>query len=220
MEVFPVGASICVILAIVIAIWVHRGKKRTEALQAVASSLIFSFSKKADKSFVKMNSLDQFHLFSRGHSRKVLNVMTGRSKDIEVMIMDYWFTTGGGNNSRRWGQTITLFQCSRLRLPSFVVRPENIFHRVGSVFGYKDIDIDSHPTFSKQYLLRGVDEEAVRKLFAGELLKYYDDHNGLSTEGDGDRLIFYRSSRRVPPDGIQSFLEEGHEIVRLYMTEV
>ena len=81
MEVFPGGASICVILAIVIAIWVHRGEKRTEALQAVASSLIFSFLKKADKSFVNMNSLDQFHLFSRGHSRKVLNVMTGRSKD-------------------------------------------------------------------------------------------------------------------------------------------
>ncbi|MEC9473853.1 MAG: hypothetical protein VX584_04130, partial [Actinomycetota bacterium] len=65
-----------------------------------------------------------------------------------------------------------------LQLPTFVIRPENLFHKIGSTFGYQDIDFDAHPTFSKRYLLRGPDEEAIRNTFTDEFLSSYERHKG------------------------------------------
>ncbi len=58
-------------------------------------------------------------------------------------------------------------------------------------------------------------EEAVRNIFTDGLLAYYDKHKGLSTEGDGDILMFYREGKKVPPQNIQSFIEEGLVIFNL-----
>jgi len=35
--------------------------------------------------------------------------------------------------------------------------PESFFHRIGDVFGFKDIDFDEEPGFSGCYLLKGND---------------------------------------------------------------
>lgn len=217
MRLFLIIGGITAVVAIIIIVVWYCEKKRTEALKAVASSLNFSFSKKGSDSLTA--SLNQFHLFSQGHSKKVSNVMNGRAGDIDVTIMGYRYTTGSGKHSHTWRQTVILFQSSLLRLPSFTLRPESLFHKIGSVFGYQDIDFDSHPTFSKQYLLRGTDAEAVWNIFTDGLLAYYDERKGLSTEGDGDKLVFYRAGKRVPPQNIRSFLEEGFGIFSLVKTQ-
>ncbi len=94
-----------------------------------------------------------------------------------------------------------------------------MFHKIGSAFGYQDIDFASHPTFSKQYLLRGSDEMAVRNTFSDDLLAYFEQRKGLSAEGDGDRLVFYRISKRVPPKDISSFMEQGFALFSFLKTE-
>ncbi len=212
MEKFIIIGGLAVFATIIIAAR-YSAKKRTEALETIASSLDFSFSKKGSYSLIA--SPNQFYLFSRGRSKKVSNVMNRCTNDIDVTIMDYRYTVGGGKNSCTWTQTVILFQSSLLRLPAFTLRPEHLFHKIGNAFGYKDIDFDSYPTFSKQYLLRGPDEEAVRNFFTDRLLAHYDEHKGLNTEGDGDKLVFYRAGKKAPPQDIQSLLEEGSGIFRL-----
>jgi len=217
MELFLVIGGITAAVAIIaIVAWLHE-KKRTEALEAFARSLNFSFSKKGSDSLI--GSLNQFHLFSQGRSKRVSNVMKGYANDIDVTIMDYRYTTGGGKNSHTWRQTLILFQSSLLQLPAFALRPENLFHKIGAAFGYQDIDFDSHPTFSKQYLLRGAEEEAVRNTFSDDLLAYYEQRKDLSTEGDGDKLLFYRISKRVSPKDIRTFMEQGFALFSLVKTE-
>lgn len=211
-----IGAIVLLLAIIIGACW-YVEKKRTEALQAVADSLGFSFSRKGDRALPA--SLHGFHLFSQGHGRKMSNVLHGSANEIDVTIFDYRYTTGGGKNSHTWRQTVMLFESGKLCLPDFTLRPENLFHRIGGVFGYQDIDFDTHPTFSKQYLLRGSDEEAVRGLFHDDVLAHYAQHKGLSTEGAGGDLIFYRASRRVSPNDIRSFMEEGFGIFSLLKRE-
>jgi hypothetical protein len=92
--------------------------------------------------------------------------------------------------------------------------------KIGSAFGYQNIGFDSHPTFSKQYLLRAADEQACRDVFTDSVLGYYDQREGLSTEGDGDTLLFYRPGQRVAPADIRSLFEEWHGVVSLFKTEV
>ena len=217
MEVYIIIPGIIAVIAVIaIVAWLHE-KKRTEAMKEFAGSLKFSFSKKGDNSL--LSSLNRFHLFSQGRSKRVSNVMKGYANDIDVTIMDYRYTTGGGKSSHTWRQTVMLFQSSLLQLPAFALRPENLFHKIGAAFGYQDIDFDSHPTFSKQYLLRGAEEEAVRNTFSDDLLAYYEQRKDLSTEGDGDKLLFYRISKRVSPKVIRSFMEQGFALFSLFKTE-
>ena len=211
--VFFVGVAAFIVTAILLS-WLYE-RKRTQDLKALAASLTFSFS--ATDNGV-LGTMGLFHLFSQGRSQKASNIMQGRANDIDVVIMDYQYTTGSGKNSHTWRQTVIAFRSPRLNLPSFTLRPENVFHKIGAVFGYQDIDFASHSAFSKRYLLQGDDENVVRALFTDALLSHYDQSKGLSTEGDGDIFIFYRASKRVPPKGITAFMQEGFALFGLMKT--
>ena len=211
-ELIVLGGVVVVIIVIYI-FWYHENR-RQKALKQIAESLNFTFSRKGDTSL--LDALGDFHVFSQGHSRRISNVLTGRFNDIPMMVMDYKYTTGGGKSSHIWQQTVLAFESDKLVLPGFILRPENLFDKIGSFLGKKDINFESAPVFSKRYLLRGDDEESIRKLFNEWVFEYYERHPGLSTEGHGKKLIYYRVSKRVSPDRIQAFLQEGYEIFGLF----
>ena len=103
-----------------------------------------------------------------------------------------------------------------MRLPQFTLRPEHVFHKIGQVFGYQDIDFDSHPEFSKRYLLKGENEESVRWLFGDDALSFYESDRTLSTEAAGRQLIHYRSGKRVNSEQIQEFITQGVRVLTLF----
>jgi hypothetical protein len=174
----------------------------------------FTFSRKGDPDL--LDRLKGLHLFSQGHSKKIANALVGKAGALDVAVFDYAYTTGGGKHSQRWRQTVILFESDDMALPKFTLRPENIFHKIGQVFGYKDIDFDSHPEFSKRYLLRGEDEEAVRATFGDEARSFYESDLKLSTEAAGPQLIHYRSGKRVSPDQISEFIKQGVRVLTLF----
>ena len=61
-----------------------------------------------------------------------------------------------------------------------------MFHKIGQVLGYQDIDFESHPMFSQRYLVRAYDKEGVRRVFSDHVLSYFEQQQGVSTEGDGE----------------------------------
>ena len=156
--------------------------------------------------------LKTFHLFSKGRSRKIKNLMEGEANKVELAIFDYQYTTGGGEHSHTYRQSILFFRSPKLYLPDFSLRPENVFHKIGGAFGYKDIDFETHPIFSKSYLLRGDNEAAIRGLFNNKLLNFIQSQQKISIEGSGDQLIFYRHKNRVKPEKVESFMEEGFQV--------
>ncbi len=198
----------------------HREKQRTEQLKLVAAQMGLPFYPTGDSAL--MEKLSGFHLFSQGRSRKIRNLLHGVSgqlgipEDVEVGIFGYRYTTGGGQHSRTTRQSVIYFRSPQLNLPQFALRPENLFHRIGDVLGYQDIDFDSYPTFSAKYLLRGNDERKVRDVFTHEVQAFFEAKEGVSTEGDGDQLIFYRGRKRIKPEDVRAFMEEGLQVFRLF----
>lgn len=193
----------------------YREKKRREDLWSVAGRLGFSFSVEGDPHL--LSGLGQFHLFSQGRSRKVRNVMHGEIQDIVVSLFDYRYTTGSGRHNHAHDQTVLLFSSERLALPSFTLRPEGLFHRMAGALGYEDIDFDSSPAFSDAYLLKGADEDRIRAIFTPEVRAYYTRHSRLCTEGERGRLVHYRAGRRVSPERIESWLQEGLDVLDLFV---
>jgi len=218
MEPYIIVAGIILIfavIAVIIFIVRHFEMKRTVALKEFADSFQYSFAKKGDDAL--LSSLNQFNLFSKGHSKKIINVMKGSHNGADLTIMEYRYTVGGGKSSSTLMQTVILCQSGRLQLPRFALRPENMLDKVGSAFGFQDIDFNSHPEFSKKYFLKGNDVEAIRSTFNYNLLEYFERNEKLCFEGNGDKLIYYRTAKRVSPEDLKSFMEQGLEMFSLFI---
>ena len=193
---------------------VHKFEKaRTEQFQAVSDQLGLQFHPQGDPEV--QNSIGHLRLFNQGHSRKTKNMICGQTEDIDLAIFGYRYTTGGGKNQQTHQQTVISFLSPHLSLPEFELRPENLFHKIGQAFGYEDVNFDSHPLFSKRYLLRGPNEAAVRDFFTPELIEFFEGQAGVSVEASNNRLIYYRSRKRIKPAEVRSFMEEGFRIYGL-----
>ncbi|MFO0947210.1 MAG: hypothetical protein U1D30_14915 [Planctomycetota bacterium] len=157
-------------------------------------------------------SIAELELFTQGRSRQVLNLLRGETRSVQLSLFDYQYVTGSGKNATTHKTTALLIRSPSLMLPRFTLKPENFFHRIGTFFGLKDINFEEHPEFSRKYLLKGKNEEAVRALFVPSRLEFFEGTNGTYVEGDGDQLVFCRPGERVDPDKLRSFLEEGFAI--------
>lgn len=198
------------IVGSLILIFWRMGKKRTEQFALISAELKLDFFPKGSASLFER--LKPFHLFSKGWSRKIKNLMEGEANKVELAIFDYQYTTHGGQHPQTHRQSLLFIRSPKLNLPDFSLRPENVFHKIGSAFGDKDIDFETHPIFSKSYLLRGDNEAAIRGLFNNELLNFIQSQQNISIEGSGDQLIFYRHKNRVKPEEVESFMEEGFQV--------
>jgi len=152
---------------------------------------------------------------------------------VEFWLFDYRYVTGSGKNAHAHRQTVVAFPnlgggvspgggnggfgpsrglkpaARGVHLPAFELCRENIFHKIGKVFGFRDIDFPEHPSFSKRYLLRGEDEPAVRAIFDAGLMNSFDHTREINVEAGGNCLIVYRASRRVKPADLLAFLDEA-----------
>ncbi len=60
-------------------------------------------------------------------------------------------------------------------MKNFSFDSESFFHKIRNIIGYKDIDFDTHPNFSKNYLLNGEDENAIRNVFNEGVLYFFEN---------------------------------------------
>lgn len=204
-------------VAVIVFLVFRYEKKRAEAFQRAAAELNLSFYPKGDEAL--LDRMQMFHLFSHGRSKKMKNLIHGQFNEGEVALFGYQYTTGGGNSSQTHVQNVAYFRSSSLNLPQFALRPEHFFHKIGSALGYQDIDFSSHQRFSEMYLLRGKDETEIRRVFSDAILSFYETQTGVSTEGGGDQLIFYRAEKRIKPEQVMSFLEEGLNVFKMFKQE-
>jgi hypothetical protein len=201
------GIAGLVAFILVIAHWVE--KKRTETLELTAGHLGLSFSPKEGGEL--MAELAGFQLFRSGHGRKLSNVIAGDTGELQLAIFDYQYTTGSGKSQHTHKQTVAAVRSARLHLPTFYLRPETVFDRIGSVLGMQDIDFETHPAFSSKYVLKAEDEAAVRQRFTPAVLAFLESQSGITVEGGGDRLILFQAGKRCKPDQIRDWMQRAYE---------
>lgn len=206
------GIAALVVVGFVIAQYLRR--KRTEAFQRIAEDLGLAFTPFAGDAMA--NELGHFELFSKGHSKKISNLLHGTSNDRALAIFDYQFTTGSGKHAHTWHTTVMQIQFDGPELPRFSLCQESVWHKIGGLFGKNDIDFDTHPKFSRRHLLRGDDESAIREVFTPDILDYYEAHPGLNTEVCGNTLLFYRQGKKVKPHNVGPFLADGLALLPLF----
>ena len=201
-----------VVVAAVILLSRRADRLRTEAMNQASGAMGFVFEARGDPETVV--AAGGLPLFGRGHSKRLKNVMTGRVGDRDVRLFDYQYTTGGGKESHTWRQTVALYLRGGEGLPDFALAPEHVFHKIGQVFGYQDIDFDSNPEFSSHYLLRGPDEMAIRSAFGSDVVSFFEQQRGWTVEVRAGTVGIYRSGKRSKPEDVRTFLEETQAVLR------
>jgi hypothetical protein len=166
-----------------------------------------AFSKKIDWS-----NLLAWSPIKESRFPKIRHLMQGNIDVADVAIFDRVITQKGGEDL----VTAVLFESDQLSLPSFLLCPEGVLDKMASALGDQDIDFDEFPKFSRQYLLRGP-EEQVRNVFNSNVLSYFDNDPGWTLEGFGTQLLVYRVGKRVASkEEFQEFQQRARMIFQLF----
>jgi len=219
MQLLPVLAPILffgVFASIALIVFFYNRKKereRTEAMRAVANFLQWNFTEIAPWNMIA--NLDYFTLFNQGHSKQIKNFMYGEANGVKAAMFDYIYVTGSGKNRTTHFQTVTYLESANLRSPYFSLRPEGFFTKLMTAFGYQDIDFGQRPEFSKEYLLRGQDELAIRQAFNDQLLSFFETYQGTSVDAGNNQLFVYRGGYRCQPQEAQPQLALALNILNL-----
>lgn len=195
-------------------------KMRTADMQKTAENMQLSFKEKEAIEFVR--PLADFNLFKAGIGREAHNIMRKRNQSTldESIIFDYKYTISTGKSSVTYYQTVYVHYAKSIALPHFTMVPEKWYHRLGKLFRIDDIDFAAYPDLSKNYFLKGDDEEFIRFTFDDEdLMKYFSRTKGYNLEGSNYLFALYKHNVLINARRIDSFARTGDMLFQIFSSK-
>ncbi len=193
-------------------IWysMYQAKKRREGFIEAAQEMGLQSNPDGDSEL--FDRFAGFKLFSKGRARKMTNVVLGDSGEVKIAIFDYQYTTGNGKQTRTHYQSVVSLESQQIQCPEFSMRPENMLDKIGGAIGLQDIDFETHPVFSKMFVLKSSNEAGIREYFKPALLEFFETRKGISVEAAPGALFFYRPLKKIRPAEIKDYLAQAYEV--------
>ena len=188
--------------------------KRVAELKELAAQNGFTWSEK-DASWASPYT-GHFRFFTHGYNQKFQDFLQRSMGDRRVCVFQFSYITGSGKSRTSHIQSVLLMISSKMNLPSFLLEPENILHKIAEIFGGGDIDFPESPVFSSKYLLKGTDLNSITSLFGPEVRSFFEQNLGWSVEGAGDSFIALRKGRVWPVHEIQKLVHIGEQIAEMF----
>ncbi len=197
----------------------HKFSDRTEFLQGFARAQNMEF--RESDSFNMVRYLRPFKLGNKGNSRKIYNISILKESlgEYQFRVFDYRYIYNSGETSTKKDQTVFLCMSRQIGVPAFNLKPENLLHKIGQVFGYQDIDFEMFPVFSKKFLLKGEDEDLIRHLFSEDIVHFFCDDFKLQCEANNFFFILYKEGHLVNSPDLASFWKKGEQLFQLFKNQ-
>ena len=227
-----IGITVLGIIIIFFSFAIISGKRHAKAMKALSQAIGFSYMPSTDDDEVFLQQFSRLPLFSRGSTRDVWNIMRGRVQGFEVTIMEFRYGSNSSSTKSTRStstQTVIIIKSNDLDLPSFSLTPHNTSDKIATNFLSavmplvkkhmpQDINFHSYPLFSEFYLLQGTrkNEEAIRKLFNRDVIRYYEIHRGLCTEGAGNTIMCHVLGKELSPEDIPPLLDQTIEVCDMF----
>lgn len=210
----PVAFLTSVLLFVLVYSLEQIEKERTRHFQKFAEQLGFEFLPKVESVTF---CIDDSELFRKGNERRIFNLIQGVVSRLNVAIFDYEYSWGTGKGKTPIRQTVLRFSLHSVALPEFNLQPKTWLEGLIPRLGVQGIDFSSYPLFSTRYAVSGEDVQTIRCIFGEEVIKFYEKHNGLSTELGKGYILFYFPEQRTSPSNISDFLEIGLNALNLFL---
>lgn len=201
--IFSIIIFITTIIILIIKISKKYEKERIKKLKQICLEKGFDFNNNFSFSHLEEKN---FKIFNIGSYKKIHNVLINK----EEKILDYSYLISTGKSTTRVYHTIYFTKLKNA--PDFYLSSENIFHKIGQMFGYQDIDFIDSPKFSKKYLLRGKNTLDVKKYFDFKKRQFFENFNlkNETIEVKNNTLIYYRL--RIKPNNYSNFIDKTKKI--------
>ena len=155
--------------------------------------------------------------------------------EIDIGARLYIFDYGNKfQNSTQY--TVAAVDSDTLMLPAFFLSPKPVgfFKKTVAALTTGEIQFDQHEGFSKSFVLKGADEEAIRRIFDREMLDLFAERKGqglhlevtrglfivyLGADPTQDRhrfVISRRSNFRKQPGEIHEFMKSVGHLLSVY----
>jgi hypothetical protein len=227
MDSFTLVAVVVVVAFIAYAVYnsIQAGRARTRELKTLAPQLGLAFVGDFAPTAAANATGDPRHDFEalraafgdfrrfQGSMRpRLWNWMRGERDGASISLFDY----DEGHTERHISriQTLAWIEDHSLKLPPFslvpipgryggLIRTTQAMAGVAGSSRHRDAEIamPTHQEFENQYLLRGQDEAALRRVFTDRVLGFFGENHGWMVEGDGTRLLL----NRLNPDEVITY---------------
>jgi hypothetical protein len=175
---FPVVVPLAIIAAIVLVIVasVMSARARRQEMSNLAQQLGLDFF--AVDMFSIPETYSGCNLFTRGHSRRAYNILSGRAGAYGLKAFDYRYTTGSGKNSQTHFLSAVIIDTNIGFIP-LSIRPESFFDRAAAAIGFEDIDFESEE-FSRKYYVSSPDKRFAYDVINPKTMEFLLAHPGWS----------------------------------------
>lgn len=192
---------------------------REKRLQAKATEKNWKFSPSSDwnTSYFK-----NFQFFDSRPIERKYNVIEGKYEalDVKWQIADLVFDEGALMSTEVYHTTVQLLKLP-FKIPRFMIEQEGfwdkIFDRIKAFTGYKDIDFELFPEFSKKFLLEGVDEKAIHVFFTPELIAFLEKHEIYHIESNGEALLLFQYRRLAKTNEMAKMVDFSEKLIHKIM---
>jgi len=190
---------------------------RQNRLKNLANEKDYRFNHEVDWN---TSYLKQFHFFEIRPIERKSNSLIGQFDDTGVswQISDVTFNEGDAFSAETFNTTLIVLKLNK-KIPVFTMEKEGlfekIFDRVMALTGYKDIDFEMYPDFSRKFLITGKNESEIRSFFSKELVGFFEKNQIYHVESNGEALIIFDKIKLARTDETISLIDYSRRLVQL-----
>lgn len=191
--------------------------QRQKRLRNLATEKEYQYSSQVDWNTLY---LKKFHFFEIRPIESKYNCLKGTYEDLGVSweIADVTFNEGKAFTAETFNTTLMVLKLDK-KLPIFTMEKEGvlgkIFDRVMAFTGYKDIDFEMYPDFSKKFLLMGENESEIRSFFTEKIIHFFENHQIYHLESNGESIVIFDKIKLARTDETIAFIKYGRELASL-----
>lgn len=191
--------------------------QRQKRLRNLATERDYQYTSQVDWDTVY---LKKFHFFEIRPIERKYNCLKGTFEGLDVSweIADVTFNEGQAFTAETFNTTMMVLKLNK-KIPVFAMEKEGvlgkIFDRVVALTGYKDINFEMYPGFSKKFLLMGNSEAEIRSFFTDEIIRFFENHQIYHLESNGEALFIFDKIKLARTDETIAFIDYAEELATL-----
>ena len=181
--------------------------KRQKSLQNIGDELRWNYKAEYKDS---IEELTDFGYFRTRQINKISNTLSSK----QCTLFDIEFSEGELIAKQNVKATMMFIELNRL-IPQFTLDREGIFEYIIHFAGFKDIDIDHHPDFSKRFYLSGKDENKIREFFTDEIILFFESNKYYHIESNEKGLLILGNERLAGVKEIKALADFGQRLKQI-----
>jgi carbonic anhydrase len=180
--------------------------KRQKNLEAIAKdyNLTYSADKNKNTAF-----LDPFLFFKTKQANYIYNEIKDDNSNSKLFDIEF---SEGEFIAKEVVRTSMLHIDLNETIPVFSLDRETMMDKVYAIAGFKDINFDAHPDFSKRFHLIGEHVEAIKMFFTNELIHFFESNPYYYIESNGTSLLIFSKQRLASTKEIKALLNFGKRL--------